>query len=338
MGLAMGGADYENTSATSTDAVSRFTSCRVLVNNGRCWSLNTNAIDVPGLTTGIMLNTEFDFWVNNPTTAYSTGGVDAVLFGTNSSNVYPLNAFTTVSSNGLWFTGYAVGRGSVSTTGAGFQVQPAGTATSGANFGSPAFQHRASIWNGSAAVDDVWNFEPFVTAGSNPGVNYEIFHPSGSTGQLNYGPQFPIDLTLFGTDGFGVRLELSNTTPGAYSKITVPSNITDIITLIGATQSLSNKTLNVPFTNGTALQFFNTTTTCTTGASVGATCTTAAITLPAAEADTAYRVACTGKGLTAVPVVIATTNSSATQFTITIAALTAAAASFTSYDCLVGHN
>lgn len=91
-------------------------------------------------------------------------------------------------------------------------------------------------------------------------------------------------------------------------------------------------------TNNTGLQLFNTTTTCTTGASVGATCTTANITLPVAEADTSYRVACTGKGLTNVPVVIATTNASATQFTITIAALTAAAASFTSYDCVAGHN
>jgi len=90
--------------------------------------------------------------------------------------------------------------------------------------------------------------------------------------------------------------------------------------------------------NSTGLQLFNTTTTCTTGASVGATCTTAAITLPVAEADTSYRMVCTGKGLTNVPVVIATTNSSATQFTITIAALTAAAASFSSYDCTAGHN
>lgn len=100
---------------------------------------------------------------------------------------------------------------------------------------------------------------------------------------------------------------------------------------------LAAPTLNL-VTNGTGLQIFNTTTTCTTGASVGATCTTAAISLPVAEADTSYRVACTGKGLTNVPVVIATANSSATQFTITIAALTAAAASFTSYDCVAGHN
>lgn len=91
-------------------------------------------------------------------------------------------------------------------------------------------------------------------------------------------------------------------------------------------------------TNGKGLQVFNTATTCTTAAAVGATCTTAAITLPVAELDTSYRTVCTGKGLTNVPVVVATTNSSATQFTITIAALTAAAASFASFDCQVSHN
>lgn len=112
----------------------------------------------------------------------------------------------------------------------------------------------------------------------------------------------------------------------------------NVIVERSTTDALSNKTLNVPLTSGTGLQIFNTTTTCTTGASVGATCTTAAISLPVAEADTSYRIACTGKGLTNVPVVIAATNSSATQFTITIAALTAAAASFASYDCIVGHN
>jgi hypothetical protein len=92
-------------------------------------------------------------------------------------------------------------------------------------------------------------------------------------------------------------------------------------------------------TNDTGLQVFNSTTTCTTAASVGATCTTAAITLPVAEPDNSFRIVCTGKGgATGVPVVESITNTSATQFTITIAALTAAAASFNAYDCTVGHN
>jgi hypothetical protein len=103
------------------------------------------------------------------------------------------------------------------------------------------------------------------------------------------------------------------------------------------TPTLNSATLSL-LTNGTGLQQFNTATTCTTGASVGATCTTALITLPVAYADQAYHAVCLGKGPTNVPVVIDATNSSATQFTITIAALTAAAASFSSYDCMVGHN
>lgn len=90
-------------------------------------------------------------------------------------------------------------------------------------------------------------------------------------------------------------------------------------------------------TNGTGLQLFNSTTTCTTGASVGATCTTGAITLPVGYSDTNYRASCTGQGPTNVPIVETYTKSN-TTFTITIAALTAAAASFTSYDCIVGHN
>jgi hypothetical protein len=90
--------------------------------------------------------------------------------------------------------------------------------------------------------------------------------------------------------------------------------------------------------NGTGLQIFNTTTTCSTSGVIDNTCTTAAIMLPVAEPDTNYRVVCTGKGPTNVPVVAWTTNLNAIQFTITIASLTAAVATFASYDCTVGHN
>jgi hypothetical protein len=123
-----------------------------------------------------------------------------------------------------------------------------------------------------------------------------------------------------------------------------PTALDDVLGGASGTLNIVNNTLQVSSLNATAitnakgLQLFNTTTTCTTAGSVGATCTTGAISLPVVEADTSYRVTCTGKGLTNVPVVVATTNSSASQFTITIAALTAAAASFASYDCVVGHN
>jgi hypothetical protein len=119
-------------------------------------------------------------------------------------------------------------------------------------------------------------------------------------------------------------------------------------TLVGraTTDTLTNKTLTSPaintgtltgLTNGTGVQLLNTSTTCTTGASVGAICTTGAITLPVAYADTNYRAICLGLTPTNVPIV-QTVAKSNTTFTITIAALTAAAATFTSYDCLVAHN
>lgn len=90
-------------------------------------------------------------------------------------------------------------------------------------------------------------------------------------------------------------------------------------------------------TNATGLQLFNSATTCTTAASIGAICTTGAITLPVAYADTNYRAQCIGLGPTNVPIVQTVTKSNTTM-TITVAALTAAAATFTSYDCLVEHN
>jgi hypothetical protein len=91
-------------------------------------------------------------------------------------------------------------------------------------------------------------------------------------------------------------------------------------------------------TNNTGIQAFNTTTTCTTAGAIGALCTTAAITLPVAYADTNYRLTCTGQAPTAnVPIVESYTKSN-TTFTLNIAALTAAAASFTSFDCIAVHN
>lgn len=90
-------------------------------------------------------------------------------------------------------------------------------------------------------------------------------------------------------------------------------------------------------TNGKGLQAFNVTTTCTTAATVGAICTTGAESLPVAYADTNYRVSCTGLTPTAVPIVQTVTKSNS-SFTITVAALTAVAAHFTSFDCIAAHN
>jgi hypothetical protein len=92
--------------------------------------------------------------------------------------------------------------------------------------------------------------------------------------------------------------------------------------------------------NGTGLQLFTVTPgagTCPTVASIGALCTTGNITLPVAYSDTNYRLSCTVLSPTNVAIVETYTKSN-TTFTVTIAALTAAAANFGSFDCMAVHN
>lgn len=89
--------------------------------------------------------------------------------------------------------------------------------------------------------------------------------------------------------------------------------------------------------NALGLQAFNTTTTCTTAATINTPCTTAAISLPVGYADTNYRVSLTGLGVTTFPQIQTVTKSNG-SFTITLNNLTAAAASYTSFDVIVTHN
>lgn len=118
-------------------------------------------------------------------------------------------------------------------------------------------------------------------------------------------------------------------------------NFSNPTTGSGSTVLSTSPTINTPnlngLTNGTGLQVFNTTTTCTTAATISTPCTTAAITLPVAYADTNYRLVCTGLSPTAFPQLQTVTKLN-TTFTITLNNLTAAAATYTSFDCLVGHN
>lgn len=90
-------------------------------------------------------------------------------------------------------------------------------------------------------------------------------------------------------------------------------------------------------TNNTGFQAFNTTISCTTGPLAGASCTTPAIALPVGYSDTNYRLTCTGLSPTNVPGLQTVTKSN-TTFTITIVAITAAAATYGSYDCTAVHN
>jgi hypothetical protein len=89
--------------------------------------------------------------------------------------------------------------------------------------------------------------------------------------------------------------------------------------------------------NDKGLQLFETTTTCSTGATINSPCTTAEINLPVGYQDTNYRLQCQGLGPTNFPQLQTVTKSNAT-FTITVNNLTAAAASYNSFDCLAAHN
>ncbi|HWY07251.1 MAG TPA: hypothetical protein VNY24_10350 [Candidatus Acidoferrales bacterium] len=90
-------------------------------------------------------------------------------------------------------------------------------------------------------------------------------------------------------------------------------------------------------TNGTGLQLFNTATSCTTAPTINTRCTTGAITLPVGYSDMNYRLQCQGVGPTNFPQLQTVTKSN-TTFTITLNNLTAAAATYSSFDCSAVHN
>ena len=91
--------------------------------------------------------------------------------------------------------------------------------------------------------------------------------------------------------------------------------------------------------NGSGSKHVRSITTCTTAAAVGATCTTASIDWPGADfADANYTLTCSLSGTqTNVPVIVGTTKA-AGNFTVTIAALTAAAASTDKIECIAVHD
>lgn len=201
-----------------------------------------------------------------------------------------------------------------------------------------------------------------VAAGS---VSFSIIHNMWKQGAANH-QKYGIELVAGGTNSFEVAgndffnaafgtAAIINGASGATqhvyanhsSGITSTFNgfvlpaVSDQAVGRATTDTLSNKVLAAPtitgLTNGTGLQLFSTATTCTTPASVGGQCTTGAITLPAGYGDTNYRAVCTGVNPTNQPLVEYITKSN-TTFTITLTTINASAATFSSFDCTVGHN
>jgi hypothetical protein len=353
------GATFNNTSLinnTSGLAVNNVMESLVLNRNviGRTDSYQTCAVNVTANVINMqMVNNEFDagqFCMSAGTVTDTNGHYENVTFPTT-------NPFTVITGGTYHADGcqYVQTR-NTSTLPPAFISNVGGKVT---NTGCGFFNVSSTPMTNAVLLDTTAEYHQFGAV-SMGGVTKPIGNTAGWTGSASYdnsGANSPPSFTLSAS---GTNIPFYQLCRGSSSQVcsgirqddNVVSNTTEFINNGTAFLQASGTFarfptgttlqpqggISTPMANGTALQVFNTTTTCTTAASVGAICTTAAITLPVAEADTSYRAVCTGKGLTGVPVVIATTNSSATQFTITIAALTAVAASFASYDCTVGHN
>jgi hypothetical protein len=191
----------------------------------------------------------------------------------------------------------------------------------------------ASLWIGDNAYNGPW-IQGIQDDGSNATKTISLNPLGGLVSVGSGGLNVNGGQTVTNTTGTGTNL-VTSTSP----TITTAALVTPTITSGGSwagSPTLTTPTLT-GLSNGTGDQLFNVTNTCTTAASAGATCTTAAETLPVAYGDTSYRVVCVGLAPTNIPVIQTVTKSN-TTFTITIASLTAAAATYTSYDCRAGHN
>lgn len=204
---------------------------------------------------------------------------------------------------------------------------------------APTEPRGAAEWNTGGTLPTALNLNLAkgfnITDGSNLGCSFGVYSV-GLYGWIQCRNNLGANNTAYplALNSLGGRILLGTATDNGTDELQV-SGSANISTTLKATNVSAGG-----ITNATGLQLFGATTTCTTAASVGAACTTANINLPVTEPDTSYRIVCIGKesGVTGVPVVVATTNVSTTQFTITIAALTATGASFSAYDCFVGHN
>jgi hypothetical protein len=79
-----------------------------------------------------------------------------------------------------------------------FAVNPALPATSSTNYSTPKLALRGHIWNGSASVDDEWDFQGINATGTSPTSTLTLTH-SGSTGNATV--QMPATTFVSGNPG-----------------------------------------------------------------------------------------------------------------------------------------
>lgn len=151
--------------------------------------------------------------------------------------------------------------------------------------------------------------------------------------------------TLTGQTGTGTSIVTNNgpTIAGttALTAITV-SSTTPVANLkvqnCGNTCAITQPTISTGVTSGSGFKHQRFGASCTTGASVGASCNTA-VTWTVAFADANYSAVCTVNGITSgVPTQINVNSKTGAGMNISIAALTAVAAQASGFDCIAVHD
>jgi len=225
------------------------------------------------------------------------------------------------------------------------EARPYNVAVAGANFPSKKMKFTSSVWNGSTFTEPAfyWRSIPTSPTAVNSPVEMELIDPSGNIyykflgNQTLAGSGSPSKPNFSGqncpTCGFYVNAS-------GFPAITV--NGTETMSW-GSVSTTSIKPMTMPaaqitnsVTAGAGMQHMRGAVGCTTAAEAGAVCSSGPLALPVASGDTNYTLTCSLESPTGIPIVSSVARSTG-SFTITIAAMTAVAATG-NFDCIYMHD
>lgn len=175
-------------------------------------------------------------------------------------------------------------------------------------------------WTNNASTNAIHRFTPFAND-----ANAELFGTNAAANSTVW------RINNDGSATFGA-VTAPTIGPSAAQQHTLPAVASDTVAVLAATQTLTNKTLASPIINigisqGSGFKHQRIAS-CTTGAAAGSTCTTT-LTWTLAFADANYTAVCTIDNPTGVPYVLGTQSKVGASIVISIANLTAVAASGT---------